>query len=522
MIEPITIRKLIDRVCSGDIRIPAFQRDFVWDADKVAYLLDSIYKKFPIGTVILWKTEERLKTEKKLGRFVLPNPKKDYPVNYVLDGQQRITSLFSVFQLELQPTSDEWVDIYFDMDAKEDVQESMFIPLSEIDADKNRYFPMKVLFDPVGYRMATDGLHSDRIRMLDNLQRCFQEYMLSCEIFESDDKNNVAIVFERINRAGVELNNFELLSAWSWSDSFDLTESFQELQDDIMEHGYDELCSDRDLQLRICAGIITGKTMPSIIMDMKGDDIRFRFNEIKNGIIGAIDFLKRELNVVNYGLLPFPGLIVPLSAFFATNKSEGFKYTSTQREKLIKWFWRSVFSRRYSAGVNDKQEFDIKEMLLLKENSDYDFKFPSSEIKIDFIQNVFSTGTANSKAFILMLSSMNPKSFLSGANIDLDKVLKKINKNEFHHIFPKAYLEKQGIERQKINSLANFCFLTRGDNNEISNSVPEEYVKKIDKTKYDEYIKSALIPDNFHTKKFEEFLSDRELLLKSKATSLMS
>ncbi len=84
MAEPLTIRRLIDRISVGDIRIPAFQRGYVWNPDQVAFLLDSLYKGFPIGTVFLWKTDVRLKTEKNLGQFVLPEPKKDYPVNYVL------------------------------------------------------------------------------------------------------------------------------------------------------------------------------------------------------------------------------------------------------------------------------------------------------------------------------------------------------------------------------------------------------------------------------------------------------
>ena len=114
MSELLSIRKLIERLCSGDIRIPAFQRDYIWDSDQVAFLLDSIYKIFPIGTIILWRTENRLNSEKDLGQFTLPEPRKKYPVNYVLDGQQRITSLFSVFQTDLTPNSKEWTDIYFD------------------------------------------------------------------------------------------------------------------------------------------------------------------------------------------------------------------------------------------------------------------------------------------------------------------------------------------------------------------------------------------------------------------------
>ncbi|MFD1904641.1 DUF262 domain-containing protein [Paenibacillus rhizoplanae] len=82
---------------SGEIRIPAFQRGYVWSSEQVSYLLDSIYKGFPIGTILLWRTRERLKVERDLGNYTLPDPRKDYPIDYVLDGQQRLTSLFSVF-----------------------------------------------------------------------------------------------------------------------------------------------------------------------------------------------------------------------------------------------------------------------------------------------------------------------------------------------------------------------------------------------------------------------------------------
>ena len=245
----MTIRKLIERLLSGDIRIPAFQRDFVWDANQVAFLLDSIYKNFPIGTIILWKTDNRLNSEKDLGLFRLPEPRKDYPVNYVLDGQQRITSLFTVFQTELEPITDDWIDIYFDMLAEENIQESLFIPLESSEVDWNRHFPVKVLFDIVAYRKATERLDTKKVENIDRLQAVFEEYLIPNEIFESDDRNSVAIVFERINRAGTELDIFQLLSAWSWSEEFDLTKKFQDLQIDIVDHGYDDLCNDRDLQL---------------------------------------------------------------------------------------------------------------------------------------------------------------------------------------------------------------------------------------------------------------------------------
>ena len=522
MSEPITIKKLIERISNGDIRVPAFQRDYVWDADQVSFLLDSIYKEFPIGTVILWRTDNRLNSEKRLGHYELPEPPKKYPVNYVLDGQQRLTSLFSVFQTDLTPVSDEWVDIYFDMLAEENIQESLFIALDENEVDLKRHFPVNTFFDSIEYRKATDILDDNQKVKLDVVQDKFRTYLIPNEIFETDDRNKVAIVFERINRAGTELNIFELLAAWSWSDQFDLIEKFEDLQDKIADHGFEELCNDRDLQLKICAGVITGYTTPSSILELQGEEIRARFDEIERGIIGALDFLKREANIKHYKMLPFPSLLVPLSAFFVTNKVEGVSYTSKQKEVILRWFWRSIFSRRFSSDVNNRQATDIINMAGLKNDEDYTFKLPKDEIKFDFSKSSFSSGNANSKTHILLLNSLAPKSLLSGASIDLDKVLKKASKHEYHHIFPKKHLERLGRERKEINVLTNICFLTRADNNSIKDKDPKVYGADIERSKKSEYLSSALIPDNFDSIEYDKFISDRTLLLEAKARELMS
>jgi len=522
MADPLNIRKLIDRITSGDIRIPAFQRNFVWEADQVAFLLDSIYKGFPIGTIILWRTDARLSSEKDLGAFTLPEPAKDYPVNYILDGQQRVTSLFSTFQTELKPQNADWVDIYFDMAAKENIQESLFMALQPNEVDLSRHLPVKTLFETVAYRKATAALDEELLRRVDEMQSRFKEYLIPNETFESSDKNKVAIVFERINRAGTALNVFELLSAWSWSEDFDLVEKFNEMQEKIGSHGFEDLVDDKDLQLRICAGVITGETSPSKILDLKGEDIRDRFLEIENGILGAIDFLKRELGVKHFRLLPFPGILVPLSCFFATERPEGKSYSEKQNSTLSKWFWRSIFSRRFSSDVNERQSTDIKEMRALASDENYNFKLPKAEVKIDFEKGNFAAGNANSKSLIILLNSMSPRSFLSGAKIDTASVLKKGSKHEYHHVFPQAHLERLKVDRRAISALANICFLTRSDNNTIKDKAPSEYLKNINTINKDEYLSEALCPPDTESLSFEDFLRERSKILIAKADDLMS
>ena len=362
----------------------------------------------------------------------------------------------------------------------------------------------------------------DMLEKIDTMSAKFREYLIPNEIFESSDRYKVAIVFERINRAGTELNVFELLSAWSWSEDFDLVERFKELQTKIEDHGYDDLVDDKDLQLRICAGIILGETTPDKIMDLKGDEIRTRFIEIENGITGAIDYLIKQLGVSHFKLLPFPGLLVPLSCFFATKNNEGRNYTAKQNDYLRKWFWRSVFSRRFSSDVNEKQAHDISEMVKLRENPLYEFRLPKAEIKFSFSNSNFAAGNANSKSLIALLNTANPSSFWSGAKVDLNKVLKKGSKHEYHHIFPQAFLKKNGFEKRKINLLANICFLTRADNNAIKDKSPAQYLSKCNDRDKTRYLTEAFCPLDIESLDYEDFLAKRSELLERKAFELMN
>ncbi|MDE2385858.1 MAG: DUF262 domain-containing protein, partial [Alphaproteobacteria bacterium] len=205
--EDITIREIVDQVVRGQIRIPAFQRGFVWEPERVAYLMDSIYKRYPFGSLLFWRTKERLRVEKELGPFELPSPKDDYPVDYVLDGQQRVTSIFAVFQTDMKMKSKSgWMDIYFDLKAEKNAQESQFVALPEGSQEEGRHFPLKVLFDTTAYRQATKDLDNPTAQRVDELQAVFKETRIPVQISKTEDKATVAIVFERINRQGVPLD----------------------------------------------------------------------------------------------------------------------------------------------------------------------------------------------------------------------------------------------------------------------------------------------------------------------------
>ena len=134
-----TFLGLVVDIEKGQIKIPQFQRDFVWTMQKSAGLIDSIIKGYPIGTFIFWKTKERLRAVKNLGKQVLPEPELGQLVDYVLDGQQRLTSLFAclrgIILTREDGREDDFSKIFIDLNAEESDQ----IVITDLDGKDEKH-----------------------------------------------------------------------------------------------------------------------------------------------------------------------------------------------------------------------------------------------------------------------------------------------------------------------------------------------------------------------------------------------
>ena len=527
MVEPdVSIKKLISKIKEGTIRIPSFQRGFVWEREMVANFIDSIYKGFPFGSILLWRTRNRLKTEKNLGPYKLPANDPQYPIDYVLDGQQRITSIFGVFQNDLKIDSDEdttWTNLFFEINS-DNIIPFCYLDLKNLEEhDPNKYFPLKYVFDPPMYRKMTRNLEENLAEKIDELVTKFTEARIPIQGFENEEKQNVAIVFERINKQGLDLEIFDLLSVWNWSEDFDLRKKFRELSEEIKKEKFGEV--NHNLLLSCCSAVLKNSVDPKVFFNLPSGELRQRFDEVKNGIFIAIDFLKTEFKVFSLKQLPKDNILVVLSSFFASSQKQASPIYDWQHKIIKKWFWRLCFSRRHNKGGTAITNKDLEEIKKLKEGKDNQL----AEISVDileesyFLKNVFRMNSIPTSIFILMLADHEPRNFIQGTKISLDKVLSSGNRNEFHHIFPKAYLK--GFEKYddtEINCLANFCMQSRIDNNKLGGRAPSDYRSEMpeDDERFHQILESNFCFPEMFNDDYDTFLQKRAKLLVKKAKEL--
>lgn len=521
--DGITIREILDQVARGQIRIPAFQRGFVWEPDRVAYLMDSIYKRYPFGSLLFWRTREKLRVERDLGPFTLPEPKVDYPVDYVLDGQQRVTSIFGVFQTELPiEKKASWQQIYFDLKADGGAQETQFVALQESEADPARYFPLNALYETVAYRKATTKFDEETAKRVDELQSIFKETRIPLQVSSTENKATIGIIFERVNRQGVPLDTLQLLSAWTWSEEFQLQEQFSELTEHLAQFGFEDVGGDVNLLLRCCAAILAGDASPDSLMSLNGTTVRENFSRVLNGVKYAVDYLRLHFNVHSLDNLPFTTVLVPLAVFFAVEGNKESTYNDSQRQTINRWFWRTAFSKRYSSGVLRNLKTDIEAMAMLRQKGASDLGSFQVEITPGFFtENIFGMGNVNTKTFILLLAHQKPLSFVSGAPVSLATTLKQSNRAEFHHLMPLAFLSSKPKTEFDPSSLANLCFLSRGDNRTLGGSAPSVYKSKM-AANSDDVISHAICPPSLFSDDFPKFIKERTEMLVRKAKELCS
>ena len=468
---------------TGKIKIPKFQREFVWNKVQTAQLLDSIIKGFPIGTFILWKTREELRHFKNIGNISLPAVPRGDSVFYILDGQQRITSLYAVRKgaiIEKDGIEMDYKDISINLDLHPDDDDEI---VTVEPPEGTRSLTVYKLLNS-GIKDFLNTYSHDEIEKIDIYLNRLKNYDFST-ILITDYPIDLAVeIFTRINTGGTELTLFEIMVAKTYDQEsgFDLAQQYEWLIDnngaekDLEDAGFETIPASTVLQC-VSAHLCNRVRRKDIL---KLDKYKFidSWAVVKEGIFTAVDYIRTHMRIPVSRLLPYNALLVPLTYFFIKNNLD--MPSGHQHKLLTQYFWWASLSGRFSSGAEGKIAQDLDRIDDILDGKPPEYVGEEFQLTIDAIRwRWFSTGDAFCKAIICLYAYFLPRSFDKDGLVKLDNSwLKVATSKNYHHFFPRSYLtHKKGYQDWQANSVLNITIVDDYLNKrKIRAKSPSEYM----------------------------------------------
>lgn len=472
---------LISEIQKGIIKVPKFQREFVWSIEKTAKLLDSILKGYPIGTFILWQTDERINDIKNVGNLNIPHTPEGAKVQYVLDGQQRITSLYAAYLgAEIQKTGEKKVTDYKDIvvNLDEDIEDNDSQVITA-EPTGEKYLPLsKVLnFSVDMYRDLSNVFNDSELGLINEYSTAFKTYEFSIVLLRKEDIDSAIEVFTRINTGGQTLTLFEIMVAKTYDEqqNFDMQIKWDGFVNELADIKYEGVSSTVVLSVLSLVLSRTKECKRKTILTLNKQDIIDSWDTVISALKYSIDYFRTTYRIPVSKLLPYDSLLVPFTYFFHHNRE---KPKAEQRKYLEEFFWRMSLSFRYSSSTESKLAQDIKRVdkIINNERPDYSDIKVSLDSPQTLIDTNFSASNSYCKAVLCLLAYQEPKDFQDNGKVILDNSwLKVATSKNYHHFFPKVYLNKRGLSDG--NSLVNITFVSdHFKKHKIGSKPPSKYI----------------------------------------------
>lgn len=472
------IDELARRIRTGDILLPKFQRDFVWDRAQIRNLLDSIVRNYPVGSILLWQSRQELRSENRIADLEIKLPKPDYPVNYLLDGQQRLSTICGSLFWEAGNANSVW-NIAYDLRTKN------FVHLDSLGDPPQHQVRMNKLGDSAAFYkwFATldtlDARDRDTLKgNADELFSRFKDYKVAVVTLGDMSLQDVAPIFERINSTGTQLTIVDLMRAATWSQDFDLIDSIDAVRVTLATKNFGGL--DRKAILRNMSAASGGGFSAGSIDELRKHDpatLKLAATDAEEAYKRAVDFLATEIKIPSDAVVPYSNQVVVLAELFRLLPTP----SAEQFAQIRNWFWRTSAAGYFSGWNTGMMSSDQRAAEAFAAGDTHEIVVgavkPRAEI---WTSRTFRANGAHAKSLAILLSYSAPIDLLSGQVIDTAKALAWSNAKEFHHFFPRDYLRQQGTAQpSQINCLANIVMLTSASNKSISNRAPSDYLRDV-------------------------------------------
>jgi hypothetical protein len=518
----IQVKDILYSIAKGTIQLPDFQRGWVWDDFRIRSLIASITRSYPVGAVMFLEyggDNIRFKYRGFTGTSITTIPEK-----LVLDGQQRLTSMFCpLFSRKVVETMTEkkqainrwyYLDINKALDPGTDRLEAIIgIPedrmlKANFDRDivldissrekeyENHLFPLNISYDISGTMQWITGynlFHKNdpqapaRIDMFaDQVLSVIQSYDIPIiTLNKKVPKEAVCQVFENVNTGGVSLTVFELVTASFAADDFDLRKDWENRQDEFATTKLlgEVTATDFLASLTLLVGYKKFKAGGAALSCKKKDILNITLDEYKAnadaisaGYRDAEKFLK-EQRIFTSRDLPYNTQVIPLAAIYAYLESR--QYDTVIKVKIEKWYWCGVLGEMYGGANETRYTLDMAGVIDWIDN---DSTTPDTVTRAYFnVTRLLTLQTRLSAAYkglMALILKSGCKDFISSSPMDFTTFLEE--NTDIHHIFPHDYCEAKKLPREKWNSIINKTPLFYRTNRIIGGSAPSKYLKKIE------------------------------------------
>lgn len=562
-----SVDELVSMIEHGELRLPEMQRRYVWRATRVRDLLDSLYRNYPSGAILLWDATE----EVPLRDFAITQTNTPLrTTRLLLDGQQRLTSLAAVLRghpvnvrgrkrpIEILFNLDHPNELPFaidhnnDSDNDNDTEDDNTLTDDLVDSNEDE---LQQRFNRMTFVVATRKLEQqpnwvrvtevfkntsdhtflkragvtslDDPRYQEYAQRLtrlrnIRNYIYRMDILERHlSYNEVTEIFVRVNSLGAKLRSSDLALAQitaKWRGSL---KEFQRFQTYCARAGFD---LDLGIHLKNLIAFATGQSRFQTVNRLTEEALRASWQEASQGMEFALNFIQKNAEIHSPTLLSSPFILITLGAF---GHRHDYRLTPQQGDTLKKWILLANAKGRYSRGSSETLlDQDLASLRDTGETSDLLTRLSQQVGRLDITPGELEGRNQRSalfKTMFLAFRAQDARDWTSNLVIALDHRGSQHNL-QFHHIFPKAILKGQQPNRE-IDDIANLVFISGRTNRSLNKTPPNQYLPALIQRVGIEALHAQAIPTDprlWEIDAYPEFLQTRRALIAQTLTNFLN
>lgn len=522
------ITTILDQIDMGSMALPEFQRGYVWNRDQVRGLMYSLYKKYPVGSLMVWTTKTENAEARGDGELA-PGT-----VKLLLDGQQRITSLYGIIRGKppkfFDGNAQAFTGLYFNLD---DESFEFYAPLKMKDnpswisvTDLMKVGSGQAIQKIVAVPASLPNLQKyiNRLTAIDGIK----EIDLHIEEVTGEDKtvDVVVDIFNRVNSGGTKLSKGDLALAKICAEWPHARDEMKKRLTKWRKAGFDFRL---DWLLRVINANATGEALFSALAKVSTQQFRDAVPQSEKAVDTVLNSISSRLGLDHDRVLGSKGAL-PLMTRYLVQRG-GKLPQSKERDQLLFWYVHTFLWGRYSGQTESVLNIDLEAIEKVTPTA-YDeglktlmegLRRDRGDLKLN--ETDFRGASKGSRFYPLLYMMTRMGHALDWGTGDklANHLLGYLSRLQVHHIFPKALLYKHGYKRRQVNAVANFTFLTQETNLVVSKRDPSEYIPAFEKLNTGAVATHwiPMDPELWKVENYEKFLAERRKLLAAAGNDLL-